>query len=53
MTRQEAIDALVSAWAQRDQEFVVSADGARQSDAEMREALHALGVSDAEIDHDD
>lgn len=50
MKRQEAIDALIGAWLQRDGEFCVGSAEHEGSAREMRNALHALGVSDEEID---
>lgn len=45
MTRQEAIKAIVSVWAQRDSEFCCSDGERKESETELQDCLLALGVS--------
>jgi hypothetical protein len=47
--RQEAVNALMSAWLQRDSEFCVGATEEAESERELRDALRALGVADEEM----
>lgn len=49
MTRQEAIEMIISTWLQRDGEFVCSDTEADESKRELRDALLALGVTDDEM----
>ena len=49
MNRQEAIVAIVCVWTQRDDEFCVGSEERRKSEAELEEALRALGVMREEL----
>ena len=50
MTRQEAINEIMSTWSQRDSDFCATQEEYELSRKEMHEALNALGVTDEEID---
>jgi hypothetical protein len=50
MTRQEGINAITAMWSTVDGEFCATREEHDISRQEMREALHALGVTDSEID---
>ena len=50
MTRQEAIDAIISTWNQRDNNCCISQADEEESETLMRECLFALGVKTAEIE---
>ena len=49
MTRQEAITEIIVAWEMRDQEFCCGHKEWKESEKQMYECLHALGVTDEEI----
>lgn len=49
-TRQESINALCAVWHIVDVEFCCTTKERKDSEKEMRKALYALGVTDAEID---
>ncbi len=46
MTQQEAINSLIAAWRQRDNEFCCSEKERQQSEAELQECLRVLNLEE-------
>ncbi len=49
MTRQEAIDNLMGAWYRGDYDRCITSKECAECEIELRECLHAVGVTDEEM----